>query len=229
MSKAFLLATVFSALLLSSLAAGQESCAWFSILAADTINAEPGTSIDIDLAIRNTGTCAGDTMVIAVVPKDTDWSATQFLTKELAPGETQMTEANPIKISIPADAQTSKITLLADSAEPLNIDVIIGDIPVQNAIEQTPSEPPVNVTPTIPVINVTNIIPLPVEETPNESEPQEIEKQSADQEPAAIQTSPTTGLLTANPAVYGAILVVFLFGAVYLYESRKIHGYRYRN
>jgi len=219
-----LLAFATLALLFSNLAAGQEGCSKFTLYAADSIDAEPGTTIDIDLAVKNTGSCAGQTMVAVDVPKG--WSATP-MTFETGSITTNVMHMETIQLTIPADVQSSNISLYAESAEPLTIQIIIGGSPVQNATEQDP-EIPVNVTPTLPIINVTNKLPAPLEETLNESETEEVQQQTADQEPAATQGTGVTGLVTSNPAVYGAILVVFLFGAIYLYESRKLHGYSYR-
>jgi hypothetical protein len=214
-----ILAFSLFSVLLFSLASAQDCTSELTIIAADGINADAGTTLDIDLKVENTGTCTVETPVMAKVPEG--WSATNF-SITLTPGGVYFTEDKPLMVTIPAEAQTSTITIYAESAEPKNIEIIIGGSPIQNVTEETPPEPLVNVTPIIPVINPE---PAPVQETvPAENKTQEEHAQPEAAEPA----SSVTGLLTGSPAIQSAVIVILILGGALVYQTIKGQGFRYR-
>src|SRR4030042_48231 len=118
---AFLGIAILAAALLFHVAYAQE-CAQFSIYTAESIEAEAGSSVSIDVAVTNTGTCAGEAAVAAKVPDG--WNSTSlFFTKKLGPGDSDPTGV--IKITIPADAQTANVEFTAESANSSFTEVLI--------------------------------------------------------------------------------------------------------
>ncbi|HJW97185.1 MAG TPA: NEW3 domain-containing protein [archaeon] len=212
---AFLGIAILAAALLFHVAYAQSECAQFSIYTAESVQAEPGSSVNIDVAVTNTGTCAGETAVAAKVPDG--WNSTSlFFTKKLGPGDSDPTGV--IKITIPADAQTSTVEFMAESANSSFTEVIIeGSEAPAEPQNQTQAEPPV-ITPTPPIPITTPEAPA---ETPAET--------PAQPEPQAEQTAgDVTGLLTGNPAAQIAVFAFLFFGAGFLAGKMKSEGFRYR-
>lgn len=219
------LAVVFPVVIFSHMAAGQAGCAQFAIYTTERVEANPGSSLSIDVAVNNTGTCAGDTLVLVKPSLPEGWSGTKFFTKKLSPGET---EISSIEIDIPQDAQSAVITFIGDSATESSTEVVIGGQELQENVTSNRNETavlPVS-TPEIPAVNITNP-PAPLEETTNETE--EIQ-QTSDQEPVSAQqpAGSVTGLISANPFAQAAVFILLIFGAGYLLGKGKVEGFRYR-
>jgi hypothetical protein len=181
-------------------AAGQEGASCtpeFAIYSAEMFEATAGSSIEIDVAVKNTGACAGSVVVIAEVPEG--WNKTKIVTGALQPGNSSI---STIKITLPGDAKSAIINLIAPGANISSVKIVVGGIiPEENASQE-------NVTP----------------EQEN-AQPQPNETEIAQSQPEAI---PTTGLVTANPSAQIAVFVILIFGAGYLASRIKSEGFRYR-
>jgi len=196
----------------------------FTIYSAEMFEATAGSSIEIDVAVKNTGACAGSTVVIAEVPEG--WNKTKIVTDTLQPGGSYISS---IKITLPEDAKSSIVNLIAPGANVSPIKIVIGGIaPEENASQEnvTPeqkneTQPPApNITPIIPAKNDT-VINLPQENAqpqPNETEPAQNQPESGS----------VTGLMTSNPSAQIAIFTILIFGAGYLASRIKSEGFRYR-
>jgi len=207
--------------------AGQEggSCTpEFAIYSAETFEAAAGSSIEIDVLVKNTGACAGSTVVIAEVPKG--WNKTKIVTDRLEQGESY---PSSIKITLPDGAESAIVNLIAPGANVSPVKIVIGGIaPEENASQENvtseqenETQPPApNITPIIPAKNDT-VINLPQENAqpqPNETEPAQNQPESGS----------VTGLVTANPSAQIAIFAILVFGAGYLASRIKSEGFRYR-
>ena len=216
MAKLGLILGILTIALLVQPAYSQE-CAQFSIFTAESVQAEPGSSVNIEVAVKNTGTCAGQTLVAAQVPDG--WTAGQFETKSIAPDGSDFSE---IKIIIPAGANTSTVEFMAESANSSFTEVIIGP-PEAPAEEAPPAELPEEEP---PVITPAPTIPITTPETPAEA-PAETPAQQP--EPQAEQTTgDVTGLVTGNPISQIVIFALLFFGAGFVVGRMKNEGFRYR-
>jgi len=194
----------------------------FTIYSAEMFEATAGSSIEIDVAVKNTGACAGSTVVIAEVPEG--WNKTKIVTDTLQPGGSYISS---IKITLPEDAKSSIVNLIAPGANVSPIKIIIGGIiPEENASQanvtpekENETQPPaVNITPIMPIKNDTVIAPQ------ENVQPQQNETQPVQNQPAGS----VTGLVTSNPSAQIAIFAILVFGAGYLASRIKREGFRYR-
>ena len=194
----------------------------FTIYSAEMFEATAGSSIEIDVAVKNTGACAGSTVVIAEVPEG--WNKTKIVTDTLQPGGSYISS---IKITLPEDAKSSIVNLIAPGANVSPIKIIIGGIiPEENASQanvtpekENETQPPaVNITPIMPIKNDTVIAPQ------ENVQPQQNETQPVQNQPAGS----VTGLVTSNPSAQIAIFAILVFGAGYLASRIKSEGFRYR-
>jgi hypothetical protein len=171
----------------------------FTIYTAESIEAQAGTTVDIELAVKNTGTCTASARIVKSLPEG--WSGSNYTTPTLTPGDNDVTT---LEINIPSDAENSTINFTAaGGTKQASVEVIV------TSENQTPV-----ITPA----------PAPII-TPQEPQP----KQQENTTPQAEQPeSSVTGLVTSNPAVQSIVLFIIVFGAGYLLGKGKGEGFRYR-